>query len=45
VSALLDAEVNAKVTVATEAEIDAFIEANKARLKGEGAELRETVRP
>ena len=44
VSALLDAEVNAKVTVVTEAEIDAFIEANKARLKGEGAELRETVR-
>ena len=34
-SALLDAEVNAKVTVATEAEIDAFIEANKAPLMGE----------
>jgi hypothetical protein len=44
VSALLDAEVNAKVTVVTEAEIDGFIEANKARLKGEGAELREAVR-
>jgi protein-disulfide isomerase len=44
VSALLDAEVNAKVTVVTEADIDAFVEANKGRLKGEGDELREAVR-
>ena len=41
VSALVDAEVNAKVAVVTEAEVDSFVEANKARLKGEGEELRE----
>jgi protein-disulfide isomerase len=44
VSALVDAEVNAKVAVVTEAEVDSFVQANKARLKGEGEELRERVR-
>lgn len=44
VSALLDVEVNSKVTVVTEVEVDAFIEANKARLKGAPDELRDTVR-
>jgi len=44
VSALVDAEVNAKVAVVTEAELDGFIQANKSRLKGEGEELRERVR-
>jgi protein-disulfide isomerase len=32
------------VAVVTEAEVDSFVEANKASLKGEGEELRERVR-
>ena len=44
ISALLDAEVNAKVTVVTEAEIDAFVETNKAKLNGQPTQVRENVR-
>lgn len=44
VAALLDAEVTAKVGLVTEQEIEAFYQANKARLRGEEAVVREQVR-
>jgi uncharacterized HAD superfamily protein len=44
VQALLDAEVTGKVTLVTEQEIEAFYEANQARLQGEEATLREQIR-
>jgi len=42
--ALLDAEVTGKVTSVTEQEIETFYQANKARLRGEEANLREQIR-
>ncbi len=44
VPALLDAEVTAKVGLVTETEIEAFIQENKSRLQGDGAEIREKIR-
>jgi protein-disulfide isomerase len=44
VAALLDAEVTAKVPLVTETEIDAFYQANKARIRGDDAENREKIR-
>lgn len=44
VAALLDAEVTAKVPLVTETEIDAFYQANKARIRGDDAETREKIR-
>jgi protein-disulfide isomerase len=43
VAALIDAEVTAKAPLVTEAEIDAFYEANKARLRGDTATIRRNV--
>ncbi len=42
--ALLDTEVTAKVEPVTEQEIETFYQANKARLKGEEASVRERIR-
>jgi protein-disulfide isomerase len=44
VSALVDAEVTAKVPLVTEQDIDAFYQANKARMRGDEAKVREQVR-
>jgi protein-disulfide isomerase len=44
VAALLDAEVTAKVPLLTETEIDAFYQANKARIRGDDAETRQKIR-
>jgi hypothetical protein len=44
VRALLDTEVTAKVEAVTEQEIDAFYQANKARLRGEEADIRQRIR-
>lgn len=44
VQALLDAEVAAKVGPVSEEEIETFYQANKARLKGEEATVREQIR-
>ena len=44
VRALLGAEVTAKVGLVTEQEIETFYQANKARLHGEEASLREQIR-
>src|SRR5215831_6942965 len=44
VQALLDAEVTAKVEPVTEPEIETFYQANKARLKGDEATVREQIR-
>jgi protein-disulfide isomerase len=44
VQALLDAEVTTTVALVTEQEIETFYQANKARLKGEEAILREQIR-
>jgi protein-disulfide isomerase len=44
VQALLDAEVTAKVGLITEQEIETFYQANKARLKGDEATVREQIR-
>lgn len=44
VAQVLDAEVTAKVGLVTEKEIDEFYEANKARLRGEEADLRQKIR-
>lgn len=44
VEALLKEEVSSKVTEVTEAEVTTFITQNKARLKGDAAELRPKVR-
>src|SRR5712691_693049 len=41
---LLDAEVTSKVGLVTEQEIETFSQANKARLQGEEATLREQIR-
>jgi protein-disulfide isomerase len=44
VAALLDAEVTAKVGLVTEQEVERFYQANKARLRGDEADVRERVR-
>jgi protein-disulfide isomerase len=44
VAALLDAEVTAKVGLVTEQEVEASYQANKARLRGEEAAVREQIR-
>jgi protein-disulfide isomerase len=44
VAALLDAEVTAKVGLVTEQEVERFYHANKARLRGDEADVRERVR-
>jgi protein-disulfide isomerase len=44
VSALVDQEVTAKVGLVTEQEIEAFYQANKARLRGDEASVRENLR-
>ena len=44
VAALLDAEVTAKVGLVTEQEVEKFYRANKARLRGEEAAVREQIR-
>jgi protein-disulfide isomerase len=44
VSALLDAEVTAKVALVTEQDIDAFYQANKARVRGDQATARQQIR-
>ena len=45
VAALLDAEVTAKVPLVTETEIDAFYQANKARIRGDDADTRRKSAP
>jgi len=44
VTALLDAEVTAKVGLVTEQEIEKFYQENKAQLKGEESSLRDQIR-
>jgi len=44
VAALLDAEVTAKVGLVTEHEVEAFYQANKTRLRGEEATVRDQIR-
>src|SRR6266511_6430113 len=44
IQALLDAEVTTKVALVTEQEIETFHQANKARLKGDEATVREQIR-
>jgi protein-disulfide isomerase len=44
VQALLDAEVTGKIEPVTEQEIETFYQANKARLKGDEATVREQIR-
>jgi protein-disulfide isomerase len=44
VQALLDTEVTAKVGLVTEPEIEAFYQANKARLQGDEATIQEQIR-
>ncbi|MCI0409804.1 MAG: thioredoxin domain-containing protein [Acidobacteria bacterium] len=44
VAALLDAEVTAKVELVTEQEIEVFYQANKTRLRGEEAVVRQQIR-
>ncbi len=44
VEALEQAEVTAKITPVTEAEIDAFVEANRARIRGDVTQLRPQIR-
>jgi protein-disulfide isomerase len=44
VPALLDAEVTAKVSLVTEKEIEDFYQANKARMRGDDAEVRQKIR-
>jgi protein-disulfide isomerase len=43
-AALLDAEVTAKVGLVTEQEVESFYQANKPRLRGEEAVVREQIR-
>jgi protein-disulfide isomerase len=43
-AALLDAEVTAKVGLVTEKEIDDFYQANKGRIRGDEAEIRQKIR-
>lgn len=44
VAALLDAEVTAKAGQVTEKEIEDFYQANKGRLRGDGADIRQKIR-
>jgi protein-disulfide isomerase len=44
VPALLDAEVTSKVRLVTEQEVETFYQANKARLQGDEATLKERIR-
>jgi len=44
IAALLDAEVTAKVGIVTEKEIEDFYQANKARMRGDEADLRQKIR-
>ncbi len=44
VTALLDAEVTAKVGLVTEQEVEAFYQANKARIKSDDPQIRERIR-
>jgi protein-disulfide isomerase len=44
VTALVDAEVTTKVGLVTEQEIEAFYTANKARMRGDEASLRDNIR-
>jgi protein-disulfide isomerase len=44
VSALVDTEVTAKVPPVTEQDIDTFYQANKARMRGDEAKVREQIR-
>ena len=44
VAALLDAEVTAKVGLVTETEIENFYQANKARMPGDDADVRQKIR-
>jgi protein-disulfide isomerase len=44
VTALVDAEVTAKVGLVTEQEVETFYQANKARLRGDEASLRDNIR-
>jgi protein-disulfide isomerase len=44
VAAVLDAEVTSRVEAVTEQEVDAFYQANKARLRGDEASQRENIR-
>jgi protein-disulfide isomerase len=44
IQALLDAEVTTQVALVTEQEIETFYQANKARLKGDEATVREQIR-
>jgi len=44
VAALLDAEVTARAGLVTEQEIEAFYQANKARLRGDESRLRDSIR-
>jgi protein-disulfide isomerase len=44
VTALVDAEITSKVSLVTEQEVDAFYQANKARLRGDEASIRDSIR-
>src|SRR5262249_41782546 len=44
VTALVDAEVTSKVGLVTEQEVETFYQANKARLRGDEASLRDNIR-
>lgn len=44
VTALVDTEVTSKVGLVTEQEIEAFFQANKARLQGDEASMRDNIR-
>jgi protein-disulfide isomerase len=44
VAALLDAEVTGKVGLVTETEVETFYQANKARLRGDEADIRQKIR-
>jgi protein-disulfide isomerase len=44
VTALLDAEVTAKVGLVTEQEVEAFYQANKARFRADDASVRDSIR-
>jgi protein-disulfide isomerase len=44
IPALLDAEVTAKVGLVTETEVEVFYQANKSRLRGDEADVRQKIR-
>jgi len=44
VPALLDAELTSKIVLVTEQEVEAYYQANKARLQGDEATLRQQIR-